>query len=135
MYKSPLRNNTPCTNAGPPATSPQTIYSASRAPLHSEIVGGWDGLDCTSPSAPTTSAASAGEAGDDDVEERNDAGDNGLQDRADAVDNGHQTGANGLEDGLDLEGRSAWNFKSAVDRGRDARTQDTTAPILTAVAL
>jgi len=101
--QNPFNTTTPYTYAGPSSLSPQTTYSARRAPLDSEVVGGWGGLDRTSPSAPTASAAATGEAGDDDVEDRNDAGDNSLQDGTDAVDNGHETGADGLENGLDLE--------------------------------
>ena len=101
--QNPFNTTTPYIYAGPPSLSPQTTYSARRAPLDSEVAGGWGGLDRTSPSAPTASAAATGEAGDDDVEDRNDAGDNSLQDGTDAVDNGHETGADGLENGLDLE--------------------------------
>ncbi len=133
--QNPFNTTTPYTCAGTPSLFPQTTYSARRAPLDSEIIGGRGGLDCTSPSAPTASAAATGEAGDDDVEDRYDAGDDGLKNSADAVDNGHKTGADGLENGLDLAWESAWTFKSVDDRGRDALTQDTTAPILTAGAL
>lgn len=58
-------------------------------------------LDRTPPT-PTSSAAATGQAGDDDVEERNDAGDDGLQNGTDAVNDGHEACADGLEDGFDL---------------------------------
>ena len=60
-----------------------------------------NGLDRTCPT-PTPSTTATGQAGDDDVEDRNDAGDDCLEDRADAVDNGHEASPNGLKDGLDL---------------------------------
>ncbi len=58
-------------------------------------------LDSASP-VPTSSTTAAGQAGDDDVEERNDAGDDGLQNGTDAVNDGHEASTNGLEDGFDL---------------------------------
>jgi len=58
-------------------------------------------LDRTSPMS-TASAAAAGQARDDDVEERNDACDDGLQDRTDTVNDGHKASADGLQDGPDL---------------------------------
>ena len=61
-------------------------------------------LDSAPTTSPTPTAASAGEARDDDVEEGDDAGDNGLEDGTDAVHNGHEAGADGLQDGLDLWG-------------------------------
>ncbi|MCJ1295106.1 hypothetical protein MMC34_006667 [Xylographa carneopallida] len=59
--------------------------------------------------SPPPAAPTAGQAGDDDVEEADDGADDGLQDGADAVDDGHEAGADGLEDGLDLVGGvSGW---------------------------
>ena len=48
--------------------------------------------------ATSSPSATAGEARDDDVKDRDDARDDGLQYRSDAVDNGHEASANGLED-------------------------------------
>jgi len=50
--------------------------------------------------SPTTSAPTAGQAGDDDVEETNDGTDDGLEDGADAVDDGHQARTDGAENAL-----------------------------------
>ena len=55
-----------------------------------------------SPSPPAT-AASTGEAGDDDVEEGDDAVDDGHEDGADAVNDGHEAVADCAEDGFELE--------------------------------
>lgn len=54
-----------------------------------------------SPSAASTSAT-AGEAGDDDVEDGDDAVDDGVEDGANSVDDGHEAGADGSEDALNL---------------------------------
>lgn len=55
----------------------------------------------TSPTA--TAAASAGEAGDDDAEQRDDGVDDGLQSSGNGVNNCHDAVANRAEDGLDLQ--------------------------------
>jgi len=52
--------------------------------------------------AATTTSLSAGEAGDDDVEERGDGSDDGSEDTCDAVDDGHETSSDGLEERFDL---------------------------------
>jgi len=54
---------------------------------------------------PTTrppSAASAGEAGNNDVEHGGDAVDDGTEDLSYAVDDGHEAVSDGAEDSLDL---------------------------------
>jgi hypothetical protein len=52
---------------------------------------------------PPLAGATAGQAGDDDVEDGDDAGDDGVEDGADPVDDGHEAGAYGLEDLFYLE--------------------------------
>lgn len=59
------------------------------------------GLDSASP-MPTSPTTTAGQAGDDDIEEGYNAGDDGLEDRADAVNDGHEASPDGAENGLDL---------------------------------
>ena len=54
-------------------------------------------------SVATAATATAGEAGDDDIEEGDDAVDDGGQHGPDAVDDGHQTVADSAEDGFELE--------------------------------
>ena len=54
----------------------------------------------TSLSAAT--AASAGQAGDDDAKQRDDGVDDGLQSGGNGVNNGHDAVADRAEDGLDL---------------------------------
>lgn len=54
---------------------------------------------------PTSSATSAGQARDNDVEEGDDAGNNGLENGADTVNDGHETCPDGLEDRLDLSNK------------------------------
>ena len=44
----------------------------------------------------------AGQAADDDIEDRNNAVDNGSEDGADAVNNSHEDSANGLAYALEL---------------------------------
>jgi hypothetical protein len=51
---------------------------------------------------PSATATSAGQAGDDDIEQRDDAVNDCLEYGADTVDNGHEDIANGLEHSLDL---------------------------------
>jgi len=51
----------------------------------------------------TAATATAGEAGDDDVEDADDAVNDGGQHGPDAVDDGHQAVADGSEDGFKLE--------------------------------
>jgi len=60
------------------------------------------GLDSTRrpPMSPTSPSPTAGQAGDDDVEETNDGTDDGLEDSSDAVDDGHQAGTDGAENAL-----------------------------------
>lgn len=53
-------------------------------------------------SASTTAAASAGQAGNNDVEQRDDGVDDGLQSGGNGVNNGHDAIADRAEDGLDL---------------------------------
>lgn len=53
-------------------------------------------------SPPSTAAASAGQAGDDDAEERHDSVDDGLQSGGNGVDNSHNAIADRAENGLDL---------------------------------
>jgi len=52
---------------------------------------------------PTTTARTAGQEPDDDVEHCDNGGDNCLEDSADAVDDGHETATDGFEDAADLE--------------------------------
>jgi hypothetical protein len=54
-------------------------------------------------SVATAATVTAGEAGDDDVDEGDDAVDDGGQHGPDAIDNGHQAVADGAEDGFELE--------------------------------
>lgn len=58
-------------------------------------------LDRTSPTAPTPSSTAASQAGDNDVEARDDAGDDGLQDGSNAVNDCHEAGSKGLEERFD----------------------------------
>jgi len=51
----------------------------------------------------STSTTTAGEAGDDDVEEGDDAVDDRHEDCADTVDDGHEDPANGLAEAGQLE--------------------------------
>ena len=80
------------------SSHPRNIVS--RLPLHSTV-----GLDPTrrpAASASPTAAATAGQAGDDNIKEGDDTVNDGGQDGPDAVDDGHEAGAYGLEDGFDL---------------------------------
>ncbi|KAL8810363.1 MAG: hypothetical protein Q9223_002496 [Gallowayella weberi] len=63
--------------------------------------GRLDVADPTSSPSPS-SAATTGEARDDDVEEGDNAVDDGFQNVADSVDDSHDAGADGLEDRFDL---------------------------------
>lgn len=63
----------------------------------------WVVLDRTSPT-PTSAGLAAGQAGDEDGEERDDAVNNGLENGCDSVDHGHNAVADGREHGLDLDG-------------------------------
>ena len=53
-------------------------------------------------SPPSTAAASAGQTGNDDAEQRNNGVDDGLQSSGNGVDDGHDAVADRAEDGLDL---------------------------------
>ena len=68
-------------------------------------------LDSTSssltPPHSTTTARTAGQESDDDVEHSDNGGDDCLEDSADAVDDGHETATDGFEDAADL-GRQAY---------------------------
>ena len=55
-------------------------------------------FDSSSPASSTT----AGEAGNDDVEESNNAVDDGSEDGSDAIHNSHEACADGLEDAANL---------------------------------
>ena len=50
----------------------------------------------------TATSLSAGEAGNDDVEERGDGSDDGSENTGDTVDDCHETSSNGLEERFDL---------------------------------
>jgi hypothetical protein len=50
----------------------------------------------------TTTATTAGKAGDNDVEQTGDGSNDGLEDRSNAIDDCHQAGADGAADGFDL---------------------------------
>jgi hypothetical protein len=52
--------------------------------------------------SPTAAPPTAGQAGDDDIEETNDGTDDGLQNGANTVDDGHEAVADGTEDGFNL---------------------------------
>jgi len=54
-----------------------------------------------SPMRSRAASAAAGEAGDDDVEQRDNAVDDGHEDGADGIHDGHQARADGLADGFD----------------------------------
>ena len=89
-------------------------------------------------SVATASTATAGEAGDDDIEEGDDAVDDGGQHSPDAVDDGHQAVADSAEDGFELEFEEVSGWISWVSvcgswfgASVGELTQDTTAPILT----
>ena len=87
-------------------------------PIEREIAGGEAGLDSTSASASTSSAAATGQAGNDDVKEGDDSCDDGLKHGTDAIDDGHETRSDGLKDRLDLEGRSAWCYWGPWNGGK-----------------
>ena len=76
-------------------------------------------LDSTSRTATVTSltAASAGKAGDDNIEETNNGADDCLEDCANAVDNCHEAGSDGLEDRLDLLFKLVTRFSPVMDIG------------------
>jgi hypothetical protein len=79
--------------------------------------------------SPTSSSPTAGEAGDDDVEETGDGTNDGLQDGGNAIDNGHEAGTDGAEDGFNLyESPLATNHSHK--RREYRHTHDTTAPIV-----
>ena len=88
-------------------------------------------LDPTrSPHSPTTTTSmTAGDAGDDDIEERGDGSNDGLEDASDAIDDCHEAAADGLANVFDLSyqiscAQGGWY-------GNWEHTQETTAPILT----
>jgi len=61
------------------------------------------GLDSTrrhSATVSPTASPTAGQAGDDDVEETNDGADDGLENSTNAVDDGHQAGTDGAKNAL-----------------------------------
>ena len=72
-------------------------------------------------------AATAGEAGYNDVEQADNAVDDGSEDCADAVDDSHQDGTDGSAYAFELLSRISFWIKS-VDAGR--HTQEMTAPML-----
>lgn len=59
-------------------------------------------MGCGTARSPTATAASAGEARNDDIEETDDGTDDGLEDGSDTVNDGHETCSDGLEDALNL---------------------------------
>ena len=67
-------------------------------------------------SVAAAATATAGDAGDDDVEDGDDAVDDGGQHGPDAVNDGHQAVADGAEDGFELEFKdvSGWDFHECV---------------------
>ncbi|KAM9882151.1 hypothetical protein VDGL01_03675 [Verticillium dahliae] len=76
------------------------------------LSGRWGALDSApgAAAAPATAAA-AGEARDDDVEEGDDAADDGVEDVADAGDDGCEAVSDGAEDGLDLGRKEgSWSY-------------------------
>jgi hypothetical protein len=69
--------------------------------------------------SPTAASPTAGQAGDDDVEETNDGTDDGLQNGANTVDDGHEAVADGTEDGFNLSDPSlATVFSDSGGGGR-----------------
>ena len=69
--------------------------------------------------SPTTASPTAGQAGDDDVEEASDGTDDGLQDGGNAVDDGHKAGTDGAEYAFNLSDLLlATEFFCRTERGR-----------------
>ena len=88
-----------------PFPSPEKRILLNRVSRTGSVVGRRLDMACPrSGVTATTTSLAAGEAGDDDIEERGNGSDDGREDTCDTVDNGHETSSNGLEEGLDLWG-------------------------------
>ncbi|TGO34573.1 hypothetical protein BHYA_0191g00090 [Botrytis hyacinthi] len=72
-------------------------------------------MTCRTSTSSLTAAASASQAGDEDIEEGNDGVDDTGENGSDSVDDGHETSTDGAEHASDLERISQIN--EAQDHG------------------
>ncbi len=69
--------------------------------------------------SPTTASPTAGQAGDDDIEETSDGADDCLEDGGNAVDDSHEAGTDGAEYAFNLSDLLlATEFSRRTSRGK-----------------